>query len=113
MLLHNYTRIYFDGEAANAADPVMALVPADRRATLIATRKTGSGNAVYRSTSACRATTRRCSSTCRRNLFGGLDLPIDLKGAGPDQRNQIAADRDGILRVFETAQQERMDAEAV
>jgi protocatechuate 3,4-dioxygenase, alpha subunit len=48
MLLHLYTRIYFDGEAANAADPVMALVPADRRATLIATRETTSGNAVYR-----------------------------------------------------------------
>ena len=28
--------------------PVLALVPADRRATLIATRKPGSGNAVYR-----------------------------------------------------------------
>ncbi len=28
MLLHNYTRIYLDGEAA---DPVMALVPAARR----------------------------------------------------------------------------------
>ena len=48
MLLHNYTRIYFDGEAANAADPVMALVPADRRATLIATRQVGNGRAVYR-----------------------------------------------------------------
>ena len=47
MLLHNYTRIYFDGEAANAADSVLALVPADRRATLIATRKPGNGNAVY------------------------------------------------------------------
>ena len=48
MLLHLYTRIYFDGEAANAADPVLALVPADRRATLIATRQPGAGNAVYR-----------------------------------------------------------------
>src|ERR1700709_1911126 len=47
MLLHNYTRIYFDGEAANAADPVIALVPADRRATLIAARQPGNGNAVY------------------------------------------------------------------
>lgn len=36
MLLHLYTRIYFDDEASNAADPVLALVPADRRATLIA-----------------------------------------------------------------------------
>ena len=48
MLLHNYTRIYFDGEAGNAADPVIALVPADRRATLIATRENSGGNAVYR-----------------------------------------------------------------
>ncbi len=47
MLLHLYTRIYLDGEAANAADPVLALVPADRRATLIAKRQPGSGNAVY------------------------------------------------------------------
>jgi protocatechuate 3,4-dioxygenase alpha subunit len=48
MLLHLYTRIYFGGEAANATDPVLALVPADRRATLIATRRPGSGSAVYR-----------------------------------------------------------------
>jgi len=48
MLRQNYTRIYFDGEAGNAADPVLALVPADRRHTLIATRQPGSGNAVYR-----------------------------------------------------------------
>ena len=47
MLLHLYTRIYFDGEAANAADPVLALVPADRRRTLIAACKPGSGNAIY------------------------------------------------------------------
>ena len=37
----------FDGEAANAADPVLALVPADRRGTLIAKRQPGNGNAVY------------------------------------------------------------------
>jgi protocatechuate 3,4-dioxygenase alpha subunit len=47
MLLHLYTRIYFDDEAANAADPVLALVPADRRATLIARRKAGAANAAY------------------------------------------------------------------
>jgi protocatechuate 3,4-dioxygenase alpha subunit len=44
MLLHLYTRIYFDDEAGNAGDPVLALVPADRRATLIAKREAGSGN---------------------------------------------------------------------
>jgi protocatechuate 3,4-dioxygenase alpha subunit len=43
MILHNYTRIYFDGEAANAADPILALVPTDRRETLIAMR--GAANA--------------------------------------------------------------------
>ena len=48
MLLHLYTRIYLDGETGNAADPIMALVPAERRATLIASREPGSGNAVYR-----------------------------------------------------------------
>ena len=47
MLLHHYTRIYFEDEAANASDPVLALVPADRRATLIAKRKPSSGNVVY------------------------------------------------------------------
>jgi protocatechuate 3,4-dioxygenase alpha subunit len=41
-------RIYLDGEAANAAAPVVALVPAERRGTLIATREPGNGNAVYR-----------------------------------------------------------------
>jgi protocatechuate 3,4-dioxygenase, alpha subunit len=48
MLLHLYTRVYFGGEAANSADPVMALVPADRRDTLIARREQGAGSAVYR-----------------------------------------------------------------
>jgi protocatechuate 3,4-dioxygenase, alpha subunit len=48
MLLHLYTRIYLDGEAGNAADPVLALAPAERRDTLIAKRQPGNGNAVYR-----------------------------------------------------------------
>ena len=47
MLLHLYTRIYFDGEADNAADPVLALVPADRRSTLIAARKAGAANVYH------------------------------------------------------------------
>lgn len=46
MLRHLYTRIYFSDEPGNAADPVLALVPADRRATLIATRE--AGKPVYR-----------------------------------------------------------------
>jgi protocatechuate 3,4-dioxygenase alpha subunit len=40
MLRQVYTRLYFEGEAANATDPVLALVPAERRDTLIA-RKQG------------------------------------------------------------------------
>ena len=43
MLLHLYTRIYFDDEAANTGDSVLALVPADRRPTLIA-KKAAAGN---------------------------------------------------------------------
>jgi protocatechuate 3,4-dioxygenase alpha subunit len=41
MLTHVFTRIYFADEAANAADPILALVPEDRRATLIARREDG------------------------------------------------------------------------
>ena len=48
MLRHLYTRIYFGDEAANAADPVLAIVPVERRSTLIAAREGGNGNAVYR-----------------------------------------------------------------
>jgi protocatechuate 3,4-dioxygenase alpha subunit len=43
-----FTRLYFDDEAGNASDPILALVPADRRGTLIARRETGSGEPVYR-----------------------------------------------------------------
>ena len=42
LLKHLVTRIYFPDEPANAEDPVLALVPAERRSTLIA-RKTGAG----------------------------------------------------------------------
>ena len=46
MLLHAFTRVYFSDEAdANAADSLLALVPEDRRATLIATKQDGN---VYR-----------------------------------------------------------------
>lgn len=41
------TRIYFEGESANAEDPILVLVPADRRATLIAGREQG-GVTTYR-----------------------------------------------------------------
>ncbi|HEY6644150.1 protocatechuate 3,4-dioxygenase subunit alpha [Povalibacter sp.] len=36
LLKRLYTRIYFQDEAANAIDPVLALVPTQRRATLMA-----------------------------------------------------------------------------
>lgn len=42
LLKHLVTRIYFPDELGNRDDPLLALVPAERRATLIA-RKTGEG----------------------------------------------------------------------
>ena len=39
ILLRMFTRIYFAGEAANTTDPILTLVPADRRATLVARRE--------------------------------------------------------------------------
>ena len=49
LLSHAYTRIYFSDEAeANAADPVLAAVPAERRATLIAAREESGGTPLYR-----------------------------------------------------------------
>jgi protocatechuate 3,4-dioxygenase alpha subunit len=36
LLKQLYTRVYFEGEAANAHDAVLALVPEDRRGTLLA-----------------------------------------------------------------------------
>jgi protocatechuate 3,4-dioxygenase alpha subunit len=42
VLRRMFTRIYFEDEAANSADPILALVPEDARSTLIA-RRTGAG----------------------------------------------------------------------
>lgn len=48
-LVHSFTRIYFSDEAAaNARDPVLLAVPAERRHTLIATREASTGKPVYR-----------------------------------------------------------------
>jgi protocatechuate 3,4-dioxygenase alpha subunit len=44
---HCYTRIYFADEAANAADAILNLVPAERRPTLVAKREERNGQAVY------------------------------------------------------------------
>src|SRR5690606_27162064 len=49
LLSHLYTRVYFaDEAAANARDPVLLSVPAERRATLVAERRDDGGVAVYR-----------------------------------------------------------------
>jgi protocatechuate 3,4-dioxygenase alpha subunit len=48
MLIHAYTRLYFSDElAANAADPVLNLIPAERRGTLIAERQAGNDLPTY------------------------------------------------------------------
>ena len=46
LLKHLITRVYFLDDPANAEDPVLKLVPADRRATLIARRSAGDKNAL-------------------------------------------------------------------
>lgn len=49
MLVHAFTRLYFDDEgAANAKDPVLAQVPEARRATLVAKRVAGTSEHLYR-----------------------------------------------------------------
>lgn len=49
LLVHTFTRIYFDDEAeANGKDAVLASVPAERRNTLIARRDMTGAGAVYR-----------------------------------------------------------------
>ncbi|UHL66024.1 protocatechuate 3,4-dioxygenase subunit alpha [Paralcaligenes sp. KSB-10] len=48
MLNHLFTRIYFDDEtAANAEDPVLQSVPAERRNTLLARRQVLDGRVIY------------------------------------------------------------------
>ncbi|HET9919895.1 MAG TPA: protocatechuate 3,4-dioxygenase subunit alpha [Ktedonobacteraceae bacterium] len=50
LLNHLVTRLYFEDEPDNALDPVLNCVPDERRATLLARREAGNGNApvVYR-----------------------------------------------------------------
>jgi protocatechuate 3,4-dioxygenase alpha subunit len=48
MIRQVYTRMYFDDEPANATDPILNMVPADRRGTLIAHKQPGGGTASYR-----------------------------------------------------------------
>jgi len=48
LLNHLVTRLYFEDEPNNARDPVLQCVSADRRATLLARRESGSEPIVYR-----------------------------------------------------------------
>ena len=48
MLRQVYTRLYFSDEAANGADQILNLVPADRRGTLFAHKQPGEGVPLYR-----------------------------------------------------------------
>ena len=48
MLRQIYTRLYFPDEAANAADPILNMVPEDRRGTLIAHKQAGTEPPLYR-----------------------------------------------------------------
>jgi protocatechuate 3,4-dioxygenase, alpha subunit len=47
LLLHVMTRIYFEDEAANEADPVLGTIEAERRPTLIAIREESEGVPTY------------------------------------------------------------------
>ena len=48
MLRQIYTRLYFADETTNSADPILALVPGDRRGTLIAHKEMKGDLPVYR-----------------------------------------------------------------
>jgi protocatechuate 3,4-dioxygenase alpha subunit len=47
MLRQSYTRVYFADEAANNEDAILALVPAERRDTLIAQKSVHDGRTIY------------------------------------------------------------------
>ena len=47
MLVHAFTRMYFDGDPLDG-DPTLALVDHDRRGTLVGVRTVAAGRAVYR-----------------------------------------------------------------
>ncbi len=48
LLNHLVTRLYFEDEASNASDPVLQSVPADRRATLLASPQKEGNMRTYR-----------------------------------------------------------------
>lgn len=48
LLNHLVTRLYFADDPANASDPILQLVPDERRATLLARRETNGETSIYR-----------------------------------------------------------------
>ncbi len=48
LLNHLVTRLYFADEPSNAEDPILQLVPADRRTTLLARREINGTSVIYR-----------------------------------------------------------------
>lgn len=48
LLNHLYTRLYFDGDPQNDADPMLLRVPSERRKTLLAQAKESTGISTYR-----------------------------------------------------------------
>jgi protocatechuate 3,4-dioxygenase alpha subunit len=47
LLQRLFTRAYFEGEPDNDDDPILALVPHERRGTLVATRQVRGDETVY------------------------------------------------------------------
>lgn len=48
LLNHLVTRLYFEGESANATDPILQRVPVERQQTLLAKMEPGETGATYR-----------------------------------------------------------------
>ena len=48
MLNHAATRLYFADDPANDGDPILGMVPANRRQTMLAQREESDGRVVYR-----------------------------------------------------------------
>ena len=90
-----FTRAYLPGAGLLAADPLLAGLPPDRRATLVATaRRPGPAC----STSACRASGRRCSCAIpRASPMSDLLWPGDER-AGELCTRRRRAGRDGAGR---------------
>ncbi len=79
MLLHAYTRIYFDDEeTANQGDAILTAVEPQRRRTLIARRQPGSPPSIS-STSICKGRPRPSSSISEDESMN--DLTDRLRGA--------------------------------